>query len=67
LRRNFLLKHVIEGKIEVTGGRGRRHRQLWNDLKGRRYIKFKEEALDRTVWRIRFERGYGTVIRRTAE
>jgi hypothetical protein len=36
LRRNFLLKHVIEGKIkgriEVTGGRGRRHKQLLDDL-----------------------------------
>jgi hypothetical protein len=37
LRRNCLLKHVIEGKIEgrieVTGRRERRHKQLLDDLK----------------------------------
>jgi hypothetical protein len=37
LRRNRLLKHVIEGKlegrIEVTGRRGRRRKQLLDDLK----------------------------------
>jgi len=27
----------------------------------------KEEALDRTPWRIRFEKGYELVIRRTKE
>jgi hypothetical protein len=36
LRRNCLLKHVIEGKIEgrieVTGRRGRRRKQLVDDL-----------------------------------
>jgi hypothetical protein len=39
LRRNCLLKPVIEGKIEiridVTGRRGRRHKQLLDDLKER--------------------------------
>jgi hypothetical protein len=37
LRRNFLLKHVIEGKIEgrieMTGRRGRRRKQLLDDYK----------------------------------
>jgi hypothetical protein len=37
LRRNCLLKHVIEGKlegrVEVTGRRGRRRKQLLDDLK----------------------------------
>jgi hypothetical protein len=34
------------------------------DLKERRgYWKLKEEALDRTVWRIRFGRGYGPVVK----
>jgi hypothetical protein len=37
LRRNCLLKHVIEGKIEgrieMTGRRGRRGKQLLDDLK----------------------------------
>jgi hypothetical protein len=34
LRRNCLLKHAIVGKIEeeVTGRRGRRRKQLLNDL-----------------------------------
>jgi hypothetical protein len=72
LRRNCLLKHVIEGKlegrIEMTGRRGRRRKQLLDDLKEkRRYCKFKEEALDRTLWRTRFGRGYGPVVRQTAE
>jgi len=39
LGRNCLLKHVIEGKIEgrirVTGRRGRRNKQLLSDLKGK--------------------------------
>jgi hypothetical protein len=40
LSRNFLLNHVIEGRIEgsteVTGRRGRRRNQLLDDLKGKR-------------------------------
>jgi hypothetical protein len=40
LRRNCLLKHVIEGKVEgridMTGRRGRRRKQLLDDLKGKR-------------------------------
>jgi hypothetical protein len=72
LRRNCLLKHVIEGKlegrIEMTGRRGRRRKQLLDDLKERRrYCKLKEEAVDRTVWRIRFGRGYGPVVRQITE
>jgi hypothetical protein len=70
LRRNCLLKHVIEGKleerIEMTGRRGRRRKQLLDDLKEkRRYWKLK--ALDRTLWRTRFGRGYGPVLRQTTE
>jgi hypothetical protein len=54
LRRNCLLKHVIEGKlegkIEITGRRGRRRKQLLDDLKEKkRNWKLKEESLDRTV------------------
>jgi hypothetical protein len=46
LRRNCLLKHVIEGKIEegieLTGRRERRCKQLLDDLKEKRgYRKFK--------------------------
>jgi hypothetical protein len=60
----MILKHVIEGtlegRIEMTGRRGRRCKQLLDDLKEkRRYWKLKEEALDRTLWRSHFGRGYG--------
>jgi hypothetical protein len=72
LRRNCLLQQVIEGKIkggiEVTGRRGRRRRKLPDDLKERRgYSHLKEEALDRTMWRARFGRGFGPVVRQTAK
>jgi hypothetical protein len=68
LRRNCLLKRVIEGKIkegiEVTGRRSRRRRKLLDDLKERRgYSHLKEEALDRTMWTARFGRGFGPVVR----
>jgi hypothetical protein len=72
LRRNCLLKHVIEGKLEggteMTGRRGRRRKQLLDNLKENRgYWKLKEEALDRSQWRSRFGRCYGLVVRQTAE
>jgi ribosomal 50S subunit-associated protein YjgA (DUF615 family) len=70
LRRNCLLRQVIEGKIkegiEVTGKRGRRRRKLLDDLKERRgYLLLKEEALDRTMWTARFGRGFGPIVRQT--
>ena len=72
LRRISLLKHVIEGKIEgrieVTGRRGRRRKLLLDDLKEKRgFFSLEEEVLDRTVWRTGFGRGYKTVVRQTAE
>jgi hypothetical protein len=52
----------------MTGRRGRRRKQLLDDIKEkRRYWKLKEEALDRTVWRTCFGRGYGPVVRQTTE
>ena len=70
LRRNCLLQRVIEGKIqggiEVTGRQGRRRRKLLDDFKERRgYCHLKEEALDRTMSRTRFGRGFGPVVRQT--
>ena len=73
MRRNCLLQRVIEGKIkggiEVTGRRGRRRRRkLLDDLKERRgYSHLKEEALDRTMWRAGFGRGFGIVVRQTTK
>jgi hypothetical protein len=63
---------VIEGKLEerikMTVRRGRRRKQLLDDLKEKRiYCKLKEEALYRTLWRTRFGRGYGPVVRQTTE
>jgi len=58
---------INEG-IEVTGRRGRRRRKLLDNLKGRRgYSHLKEETLDRTMWRARFGRGFGPVVRQTTE
>ena len=72
LRRNCLLKQIIEGKIkgeiEVTRRRGRRRRKLLDDLKDRRgYCNLKEEALDRTMWRNRFGGGFEPVVRQNTE
>jgi len=67
LRRNCLLKHDIQGKVEGMGGEGRRRKQLLNDLKEKRgYWKLNEEALYRPVPKTRFGRGYGPVVRKTA-
>jgi hypothetical protein len=68
LRRNSLLQQVIEGKIkggiEVTGRRGIRCRKLLDDFKEMRgYSHLKEEALDLTMWRARFGRAFGPVVR----
>jgi hypothetical protein len=72
LRRNCLRQWIIErkikGGIEVTGRRGIRRRKLLDELKDRKgYSHLKEEALDCTVWRDRFGRGFGPVIRQTYE
>jgi hypothetical protein len=56
-----------KGGIEVTRIRGRRSRKLLDDLKQKKKIYLKEEALDRTVWRARFGRGFGPVVRQTAK
>jgi hypothetical protein len=71
LRRNCLLKHVIEGtikgRIEVTGRQRRRRKQLLDDLKEKNgYWKLEEEGLAHIFWRIRFGRGYGPVVTQTA-
>jgi hypothetical protein len=72
LRRNWLLKDVIErkvkGRIEVTGRRGRRHKKLLDDptLKKGSWI-MKEDTLDRNLWRVGFGRGYGPVVIQTTK
>jgi hypothetical protein len=69
-RKKCLLKHAIErkieGRIEVTGGRGIILKQLLNVLKEKRgYWKFKEETLACTVCRTSFGRDYGPRLRQT--
>jgi hypothetical protein len=50
------------------GTRGRRRRELLDDLKEKiGYWQLKEETLYRTLWRTRFGRGYGPVVRQTTE
>jgi hypothetical protein len=52
----------------MKGRQRRRRKQLLGDLKEKRsYWILKEEALDRTMWRTRFGRGYEPVVRQTAE
>ena len=68
MRRNCLVKDIIEGKveggIEVTRRQGGRCKQLLDDLtETRGYWKLKEEALDCNLWRIRFGRSYEHVVR----
>jgi len=64
-----LLKERYKGGgIEVTRRQGRRRTKLLNDLKERRgYSHLKEEALDRTMWRPRFRRVFGPVVRQTTK
>jgi hypothetical protein len=58
----------IQGRIEVTGRQGRRRTKLLDDIKERRgYSHLKEEAVDRTIWRARFGRGFGHVVRQTTK
>ena len=66
LRRNCLLKDVIEGNVEgrigVTGRSGRRRKQLLDYPK-----EVREEVLDRGIWRRCFGRNYGPVAGQTTE
>ena len=47
---------------------GRTRRNLLNDLKERTgYCHLKEEALDRTMWKAGFGRGFGPVVRQNTK
>jgi hypothetical protein len=64
LRRYCPLKHITggksEGRIKVTVRRGRKRKQLLEDLKERTgYGKLKGETLDRTLWRMALEEAMG--------
>jgi hypothetical protein len=69
---NCLQKHIIEkkieGGIEVMGRSGRRRKQVLDDFKEMRgYWELVKEALDCTLWRTHFGRGYEPVGRQTME
>jgi hypothetical protein len=52
----------MEGRIEVMGRQGRRHKKLLDDLMEKReYFQLKDEALDHSLQRTRFRRGHGPV------
>jgi hypothetical protein len=78
----FFVRHkdipeVKYSPIRISGGGGvflgetprgndyRQKQKTQNEKK--KYLKLKEEALDRTLWRTRFGRGYGPVVRQTTE
>jgi hypothetical protein len=64
LRRNCRLKHIMERKLERERRPVRIRNQLLYDVKEkRRYLKLKEDALGRTLWRIRFGTSHGPVAR----
>ena len=61
---NFLLKHVIKGNIEETGGQERRRKQLLKDVEEtRNFWKLKKVGPDRPVRRTRFASGSGPVVK----
>jgi len=65
-RRNYLLEQVIagniEGRVEITRRRVRRRKQLLDGLKKTRGC-WKLQALGRTVWRTRFGKGCGSIVK----
>jgi hypothetical protein len=70
LRRNCFLQNFIEETVEkdVRGSGVRRRKQLLDGFtETRGYWKWKEEALDGTVWRTGFGRDCGPVVRLKTE
>jgi len=48
------------------GRQGRKYQQLLYDLNEKReFYKLKEEALDCALWKTRFQRRHGPVVRQT--
>jgi len=68
LRRNCLLKHVIEGKDLRDVKTKRRRKQLLDDVKETRgHWKLTKEALAGTVRTVRCGRAYGAFVGWSAE
>jgi len=64
LCRNCHIHQVIAGKLG-KGKRGRRSKQLLDDLKETRNLK--KKAAHGNLWRTRFGTGCGPVVRQTTE
>jgi hypothetical protein len=63
-----VIEEKVEGRTEIIGRRGRRRKQILDDLEEkRRYWKLKVEVLGRTMWRTRCGRVYRAVLRQTTE
>ena len=57
-----------EEAMEVTGRQGRKGKQLLDAIKEMKgYCQLKQEALDCTLWRTGFGRGFGPVVRQIME
>ena len=70
LKHRCILKHVAEekteGRIKVTGRRERICKQLLEDInKKKEWWKLNVETLDHILWRTRFRRGHGPVVRQS--
>jgi hypothetical protein len=64
----FLVDVLFTFYIQGVLRQGRRRTKLLDDLKeSRGYSHLKEEALDRNMWRDRFGRGFGPVVRQNAK
>jgi hypothetical protein len=64
----FLIEEKLEWRLEVTGRRGTKIKHQVDDLKEKiGYCKLKEDAEDCSLCRSGCGRGYGPVVRQTAE
>jgi hypothetical protein len=53
--------------MEVKRRRGRRRKKVMDDLTDKRGYSHLKEAQDRSMWRNRFGRGFGPVVRQNTE
>jgi hypothetical protein len=64
----MLFEGWVNGRIEMTGRRGKRRKQLLDDLeKPRGHWILKQETSDRARWETCLGRGYGPVVRQSTE
>jgi hypothetical protein len=63
LRRNCLLEHVTEGKIEGAGRRETRQAAYWMTLRKTQDTGTENRKHQIKLWRIGFGRQYGPVAR----